>query len=224
MTEYVFYKICCNDLDIKYTYVGSTTNFRRRKCSHKSNCNNEKENHYKVYKTMNEHGGWDNWTMVMIEKAVCESNLDARKRERHWYEELNADLNTQLPQMNKEDILARDKRRYKANKEQRNAHGRAYYEANIEQIKAKNKAYREANKEKVNAQKKAYSEANKDKINAKHKKWREENKEKLQQIRSEKHQCPCGGRYTHVNKVKHEKTKKHQQFINQTIHSLLKGN
>jgi len=33
--EYIICKIVCNDLDIKYTYVGSTKNFTRRKYEHK---------------------------------------------------------------------------------------------------------------------------------------------------------------------------------------------
>ena len=35
-----FYKIVCKDLNIKNLYVGHTTGFRRRKGSHKTNCNN----------------------------------------------------------------------------------------------------------------------------------------------------------------------------------------
>jgi len=36
------YKIVCDDLDVKFNYVGSTQNFTRRKCQHKSDSNNEK--------------------------------------------------------------------------------------------------------------------------------------------------------------------------------------
>ncbi len=35
------YKLCCNDTNIKDIYVGSTTNFIRRKSDHKSACDNE---------------------------------------------------------------------------------------------------------------------------------------------------------------------------------------
>jgi len=34
------YKIVCKDVNIKDCYVGSTTNFNRRKQEHKYNCNN----------------------------------------------------------------------------------------------------------------------------------------------------------------------------------------
>ena len=39
----MIYKICCNDLKIKEIYIGSTTNFTKRKQTHKSYCNNINE-------------------------------------------------------------------------------------------------------------------------------------------------------------------------------------
>ena len=36
----IIYKICCNDLNVKYVYVEHTTNFIKRKAIHKSSCNN----------------------------------------------------------------------------------------------------------------------------------------------------------------------------------------
>jgi hypothetical protein len=51
-------KIVCNDLNI--------TDFVRRKANHRSDCTNEKKSVYnsKVYKTMRENGGWDNYSMI----------------------------------------------------------------------------------------------------------------------------------------------------------------
>jgi len=80
--EYIIYKLVCNDLDVKYTYVGSTKDFTRRKCQHKNYSKKEKKIHQKLYSTINDHGGWENWTMVKIESCICDSYLDARKRER----------------------------------------------------------------------------------------------------------------------------------------------
>jgi predicted GIY-YIG superfamily endonuclease len=37
-----FYKICCNDLNVKDIYVGHTTDFRKRKTQHKDRCLHEK--------------------------------------------------------------------------------------------------------------------------------------------------------------------------------------
>ena len=35
------YKFVCNDITIQNTYVGSSTDFTKRKSCHKSACNNE---------------------------------------------------------------------------------------------------------------------------------------------------------------------------------------
>ena len=45
------YKLCCKDPSISDIYIGSTTNFTRRKGQHKSVCNNSqaKHHHLKVY-------------------------------------------------------------------------------------------------------------------------------------------------------------------------------
>ena len=42
-------------------------------------------------------GGWPNWSMILVEKYPCNDQLDATKRERYWYEQLNATLNSQVP-------------------------------------------------------------------------------------------------------------------------------
>ena len=42
----LIYKIVCKNLDVKECYVGSTTDFRKRKWGHKYNCNNVKSKHY----------------------------------------------------------------------------------------------------------------------------------------------------------------------------------
>ena len=58
---------------------------------------------------------------------------------------------------------------------------------------------------------KAYYEANKDKISQTHKKYYEANKNKLCKTMI----CACGGKYTLTHKLVHEKSQKHQKFIQQ---------
>jgi len=91
----IIYKVVCNDLLVKDIYVGHTTNFNRRKADHKFNCLNETRPNYKLklYETIRNNGGWDNWTMVMVEEYPCENRLQASSRERYWYENLNSTLN-----------------------------------------------------------------------------------------------------------------------------------
>lgn len=96
MTEtYIIYKIYCYDDNIKDCYVGSSKAFRQRKCDHKYICNNEthKKHNEPKYKFIRDNGGWDNWNIVAIEEYKCNNIIQARIREQHWIEQLNATLN-----------------------------------------------------------------------------------------------------------------------------------
>ena len=95
----IMYKFVCKDLSVKDVYVGFTTNFVERKRSHKSRCTKETspKHHFKVYQVIRKNGGWDNWSMIQIEKYPCNDVDEATERERYWCERLNAQLNTRNP-------------------------------------------------------------------------------------------------------------------------------
>jgi hypothetical protein len=106
----IIYKLVCNDLTVKDLYVGHTTAFTNRKRNHKTRClipTNSKHN-LKVYKMIRENGSWDNWSMIEIEKFACKDENEARARERHWYEELQATMNSLCP-----ILYAGEKNQYK---------------------------------------------------------------------------------------------------------------
>ena len=90
-----FYKIVCKDVDITDCYVGHTTNFNDRKRHHQMSCKNNKDPHYNiyVYQFIREHGGFDNFDMVLIDRYSCEDRLDALRKEREYIESLHATLN-----------------------------------------------------------------------------------------------------------------------------------
>ena len=95
----IIYKICCNDINITDIYIGHTTNFIKRKSTHKATCNHStnRDYNFKVYQFIRENGGWDNWNMIMIEKYPCNNILEATKKERYFFEELKATLNMKTP-------------------------------------------------------------------------------------------------------------------------------
>ena len=98
-SQSIIYKICCRNPDIKEIYIGSTTNFYRRKQEHKSICNNSNIKNYNlnVYKFIRNNGGWDNWEMVEVERYKAIDKQDLHKQERYWLEQLGATLNSQIP-------------------------------------------------------------------------------------------------------------------------------
>lgn len=61
---------------------------------------------------------------------------------------------------------------------------------------------------------KKYREENKEKIAQKKKEYREINKEKIAQKKKEKYTCECGATTTKQHKLRHERSKKHQAYIN----------
>lgn len=96
----IIYKIYCKDSNVTDIYVGHTTNFRQRKSQHKLACN-KLDNSYKIYDVINQNGGWDNWDMVELAKYNCKDATEARIKEQHHYELLNASLNCYPPYVDK---------------------------------------------------------------------------------------------------------------------------
>ena len=90
MKNFIIYEIFNESLNFRY--IGSTGNFSSRKSTHKTHC--KKQLKVKLYETINENGGWDNFTMRPIEEVVCENKIEARMMERFWCEMYNPNLNT----------------------------------------------------------------------------------------------------------------------------------
>lgn len=111
----IIYKICCKDINVKEVYVGSTTNFDKRKCSHKNRCNNSNDKSYNlnVYKFIRDNGGWDNFDMVMIEEYKCNDKLELHARERYYLEQLGATLNMCIPSRTKKEYDEKNKEKIK---------------------------------------------------------------------------------------------------------------
>lgn len=144
----VIYKIVCNDLTITDCYVGSTTNFTKRKWHHKSNC---EYGNFKVYQFIRENGGWNNWSMILIEEYPTTSYLLLGQRERYWFENLNANLNLQVPSRTNEEWrnINKDYRQeyLNQNKDHIAVQKKQYYEQNREKFIKRTKQYYEQNKE-----------------------------------------------------------------------------
>ena len=82
------YKIVCNDITIPNLYVGSSTDWVKRKCQHKSACNiegNAKYNYF-VYQFVRENGGWDDWRMIKICDFPCQKKIELELEERRYME------------------------------------------------------------------------------------------------------------------------------------------
>ena len=132
----VIYVIKCKDDNITEEYIGSTTNFTKRKCQHKNACNNEKNKTYNElkYKFIRDNGGWDNWLMLEVLKYPCQDANEARMKEEEIRVERKAKLNSnkafyagtkeeydkQRYEANKDEIIERIKQRHQTHKDEIN--------------------------------------------------------------------------------------------------------
>jgi hypothetical protein len=219
----IIYKLVCNDLNIKDLYVGHTTDFKNRKRCHKSDCSNpiSRSYNYKVYKCIRENGGWNNWSMIEIEKYPCKDVNEAISRERYNYELLGGTLNSCVPNrnrkerdyLNKDKIAEQTKQYREEHKEQLVEYNKQYREENKEQLAEKAKQYREEHKEQLAEKAKQYREEHKEQLAEQKKQYREEHKD----ILNKKYNCECGGKYIYKHRQTHYKTPKHLNYIKSLI-------
>ena len=96
--ESSIYKLCCKDTTIEDIYIGSTTNFRRRKNEHKMRCNNSKSKSYTSYKYefIRNNGGWDNWDMIQVKEVSCNNKKELNSIERDFIDKLKPTMNCHL--------------------------------------------------------------------------------------------------------------------------------
>ena len=205
MSVYSIYKFCCIDETMcDKLYAGHSKNLNTRKRVHKNRCNNVNSNYYtdKVYQTIREFGGWNNWKMVEIE--ACDETINtkrqAEKREQYWIDKLGASLNTNRAFKTKQDKSDDNKKIYQENKEEIKAKQNKAYWEDPKKDNEKCKKYRENNPDKV-------AESNKKKND----KWQTVKDEKNAERRV-KIQCGCGSQHSFGGTAKHLRTDLHKAW------------
>jgi hypothetical protein len=144
----IIYKLVkYDDYDNENIYIGSTTDFVKRKCNHKIGCNNEKSKEYNLKKNqyIRNNGGWNEWNMIEIEKFPCNDGNEARAREEYWRCHFNAQLNTLRAYRTAEQKKTYNKEKNDRNKDKRLEH----YEQNRDKLLEQKKAYYEKNKDNI---------------------------------------------------------------------------
>jgi hypothetical protein len=195
----IIYHFVCKDEAIVDTYVGHTTEFTKRKNTHKTNCSNEKCNAYnfKVYQTIRANGGFENWTMTPLEEYPCENVIQARIREQYWIDKLYSKLNMVKA------FVSETKQEYI--KKYRNEHR--------EQKRIYDEHYHEEHKEQRNECSKQYRKENKDIVAEKNNEYYQINKEQILIKKKQRISCTCGSTYNISDKSTHLKTLKHQNHV-----------
>ena len=170
----VIYKIVYKNI---IHYIGSSTNFKRRKTGHKNRCNDINDSHYNTplyifMRNNNWVGNWDIWTIEIVEYYPCKTKIELETRERYFIDEFNPILNVNKPlQTHKEwNILNKEKIQ----------HQRAeFHKSNSERLNSKSKAYYQENRESMNATSRINYANNKDARKIQNAKYQSDNKEKI---------------------------------------------
>lgn len=190
INDYTFYKIVCLDDSVELCYVGSTANFNKRRREHKHHCNNEtsKKYNHKIYTTIRENGGWENFKMVEISKREQLTKRQAEQIEEEYRQELKANMNSIKCYRTEEYIIEFNKQRYKN--------------------------YNENNRDMVLERKKQFYQNNIDKITEYSNQYYQNNRDKIEEHRKEKVTCECGCEIRRDYLSGHRKTKKHIDLLN----------
>ena len=158
-----FYKIVCKDTDNSNMYIGHTTNFVKRKNTHKRNTINPNSKNYNcnLYKFIRSNGYWDNWSMILLDTCECQDRLDALKKERAYIEMLKPSLNQFSPYRTDDDkeqqrTLQNEKKRQdrKDSPEKYKEIDKNKYEKRREQALDRAKEYYKEKKDEINDKKK----------------------------------------------------------------------
>ena len=189
--EVSFYKFVCQNEEITSSYVGSTSNFIKRKQSHKISCNTITNPAYNrvVYQSIRENGGWDNWCMIEIEKRFVKDKREAERVEQDLIEKLQADMNM-IKAIELRSIPEIGRQYYIENADKIKEKQKQYYTENTDKCKEYAEEYRKQHKdENIEYQKnyrveqadkiKKYALENKEKIKERQRKYVEQNREKI---------------------------------------------
>lgn len=145
------------------------------------------------------------FTIELIEETKVETKDEIKKLERKWIEELHS-CNIMIPGRT-------DKEWENENKDKTKGYYKKYRDK--PESKEIKKKWIEENKVKTKEYMKKYNEENRDKL----REQKKENQKKYQEKRklNISNKCPCGGHYKSQYKSEHERTKKHQKFIQSQV-------
>lgn len=209
------YKLVSNQTD--KIYIGSTCKERlcQRLAQHKRNYNFWLKDNNNGYMSSYELFKLGNVEIVLLETINCNTKDELLKKEREYIDKYKDILiNKVRPTITKDERKEYQKEHYEDNKEEIKEKKKQYYEKNKDDFLEKSKKYREEHKDERKQYVKNYNVINKEKIKEKRKdyfkNYHEQNKEKNKETMD----CACGSNFRKTEKLRHERTIKHQNYIN----------
>tara|TARA_R110002072_G_scaffold242358_1_gene401136 strand:- start:180 stop:1154 length:975 start_codon:yes stop_codon:yes gene_type:complete len=222
------YKIVNVDFP-ELVYYGSTiVNLKQRFSGHKNNTCTSK----KLFET-------ENVRIELVEDYPCETKRELETREKYYILNFNC-INRCIPIRTKEELQQYHIKNREKNKEKIKTRMKQYRQDTREHIYEYNKKYNEEHKEEKKIYRKKYKEINKESIKQKNKiynqnhkeeckqrsyEWRGKNPEKFKEAykkgnekRKERAKegkliCECGSAVVYYNLQRHERSKKHKNYL-----------
>ena len=183
-------------------YIGSTVErLSKRFARHKENYNRYKNDKYHFVSSfvLFDEFGVENCKIELVENFSCQSKEELFAREGHYIRSCEC-VNYRIQGRTIQEYNE-DKKEYLFNRR------RAYQKKNEEKLKKYNHQWYEKNKEHHKSQKEQYCLDNPEKVKQQQKISYERKKEKG------RYHCECGSDVYFHKKKQHEKTQKHQQYI-----------
>jgi hypothetical protein len=163
-------------------------------------------NKYIAGRTIKEYREANKEAIAEYQKKYRDENKEVLKE----YREANKERLKEYREANKEVLAGYQKEYREANKEAIAEYQKKYRDENKGQIKE----YQAANKEKIAEKQKAYYVDNREAISEYQKAYYVDNKEQIAEQKKVTFTCDCGSVLTHCNKSRHEKSKKHREYMN----------
>ena len=207
------YKIVSPDFSM--CYVGSTTEgLSRRLARHKASYNYKqkygKKKDCSCFKLFNEFGA-DNCKIYWIEDYPCNSKKELEAREGFYIQHMEC-VNTNVAGRPRSEW---HKEYREKNKERLDEYYKEWSEHNKEHLQEYRKEYRENNIEHMKEKSKQWRDTHKEHKRETNRLYRERNKEILREKEKIPFNCGCGSTVQKTEKARHEKTKKHQEWLQQ---------
>lgn len=205
-------------------YIGSTiVHLSVRKGQHKFNAKKRRQDSL-LYKEIAEND-YEGFHVELIEYYPCTNKGELLAREGYYIRKSISEgvtlYNKCIECGNNEEFrkekIEKDrqhmKKYRKEHKMELSEKQKKYREEYKMELAEKQKKYRETHKEELTKSKKSYYERNKSEINRKNKEWVNRNKDKVLLKNKEKYECVCGSFVLLYGKARHERSKKHQDFV-----------
>ena len=189
------------DEDI-YIYIGSTCQpLSKRMTDHRRSINSSRDKNMPLYIKIRELG-ITNFYIELLEEYGCDNKEQLRAKEGEYIRKMGS-LNRR--------VEARTIKEYRHDKKEHlQACKKQYYQENKPVLLLKSQVYVKNNKEKTEIYQRQYREDHKEETQEYKRNYFQENKDQI----LKRCVCECGVYYTSCHKRRHERTKRHIEFMN----------